>query len=257
MSTNEQDARTWQMRAATWELLAFSLRYPDEALADAVLSGEWDGAIDEIADAWGIEGVDSERAADSTMPCASAPASACTSTPASASVSASEDDEAHSVPSAVDAAAFLHILRAEATRLFIGAPKPEVSPYEGVLRAEADDVQALLFVNPHSMAVERFCHACGLASPEGANDPLDHVATECELLEYLAALESGIAALPDTLDEADLPEGSVAAAYRAFVVEHAAVWMPSFAEKVLAKTENPVYRKAARLLAAFATLEAR
>ncbi|MEI3231974.1 MAG: molecular chaperone TorD family protein [Gordonibacter pamelaeae] len=63
----------------------------------------------------------------------------------------------------------------------MGAPEPAVSPYEGVWRAADDGVQALLFVNPHSMEVERFMRACGLGRPEGTNEPLDHVATECEL----------------------------------------------------------------------------
>ncbi len=87
--------------------------------------------------------------------------------------------------------ALLGALRPEATRLFVGAPAPAVSPYEGVWRAADDGVQALLFVNPHSMEVERFMRACGLGRPEGTNEPLDHVATECELLEHLALRAAG------------------------------------------------------------------
>ena len=42
MQTNSNDERgVWQARAAMWELLAFSLRYPDAELAEAVASGEW------------------------------------------------------------------------------------------------------------------------------------------------------------------------------------------------------------------------
>lgn len=96
-------------------------------------------------------------------------------------------------------------LRPEATRLFVGAPEAACSPYEGVWRAKAEGVQPLLFVNPHSMAVERFCKACGLGRPEGTNEPLDAVWTELELLEYLA-----LRAAADAMDaaaEADVEAG--------------------------------------------------
>ena len=78
-------------------------------------------------------------------------------------------------------------LRPEATRLLVGAPEPACSPYEGVWAAKADGVQPFLFVSPRSMEVERFMKACGLGRPEGANEPLDHVAAECELLSWLAS----------------------------------------------------------------------
>ncbi|HJF63236.1 MAG TPA: molecular chaperone TorD family protein, partial [Gordonibacter urolithinfaciens] len=69
------------------------------------------------------------------------------------------------LPEGFGAGASAEGLRPEATRLFVGAPEPAVSPYEGVWRAADDGVQALLFVNPHSMEVERFMRACGLGRP--------------------------------------------------------------------------------------------
>ena len=95
------------------------------------------------------------------------------------------------LPEGFGAGASAEGLRPEATRLFVGAPEPAVSPYEGVWRAADDGVRALLFVNPHSMEVERFMRACGLGRPEGTNEPLDHVATECELMEHLALRAAG------------------------------------------------------------------
>lgn len=257
-------ADTWQARAAMCELLALSFRYPDDrTLADAVASGEWGEAADEIAGALGID-----------WTAAAAPGAA----------------EAAALP---DPAELQHELRAEATRLFVGAPKPVCSPYEGVWRAEADGVQPLLFVNPHSMAVERFCKACGLGRPEGTNEPLDAVWTELELLEYLAlraaadamdaAAEDDLAAggdgapteeqaeqykeIGDEIDEfdteddgpepgdvvasADLPGGSPEAAWDEFMADHAKVWMPQFAEACEADSRVPFYKQAASLLAAF------
>ncbi|OUO90839.1 molecular chaperone TorD [Gordonibacter sp. An230] len=141
-------------------------------------------------------------------------------------------------------------LRPEATRLFVGAPEPAVSPYEGVWRASDDGVQALLFVNPHSMAVERFMKSCGLGRPEGTNEPLDHVATECELLERLALRAAGAEPPEGAPADDGLPGGSPEAAHDAFLAEHALAWMPRFAEAVAAKTRIPFYRDAAAFLGA-------
>ena len=144
-------ADRWQARAAMCELLALSFRYPeDRVLADAIVSGEWGEAADEIAAALGI---------DWSVAMA----------PGAAEVAALDDP-----------AELQKSLRTEATRLFVGAPEAAASPYEGVWRAHAEGVQPLLFVNPHSMAVERFCKACGLGRPEGTNEPLDAVWTELE-----------------------------------------------------------------------------
>ena len=177
----------WGVRAAAWELAAFSFRCPGAELEGAVASGEWAAAAREIAGALGLalpEGL-------------------------------GEGLSGRSGPE--DA---LHALRPEATRLFVGAPEPAVSPYEGVWRAADDGVQALLFVNPHSMEVERFMRSCGLGRPEGA--------------------QAG----------SGLPGGSPAAAYGAFLEEHARAWMPRFADAVAAESRVPFYRDAAAFLGA-------
>ncbi len=216
MENMKVDADAWPVRAAAWELLALSFRYPDAVLVDAIVSGEWADAAVEIAAALGAplsEGFGSDLAD-------------------------------------ADPEAFLHTLRAEATRLFIGSPEPAASPYEGVHRAEADGVQALLFVNPHSMAVERFMKSCGLGRPEGTNEPLDHVATECEFLQLLCMLASGVPMPENTVDPVDLPTGSPEGAYATFMEEHAGVWMPGFAEQVQAESRVPFFRDAALLMKA-------
>ena len=187
--TNSIDGpKGWQARAAAWELAALSFRYPGAELAGAVASGEWAAAAREIAGALGLalpEGLGEGR-------------------------------PGRSGPGDV-----LHALRPEATRLFVGAPEPACSPYEGVWRAADDGVQALLFVNPHSMEVERFMRSCGLGRPEGTNEPLDHVSTECELLEHLALRAAGAEPPEGAPADADLPGGSPEAAYGAFLEEHA------------------------------------
>lgn len=154
------------------------------------------------------------------------------------------------LPEGFGAGASAEGLRPEATRLFVGAPEPAVSPYEGVWRAADDGVQALLFVNPHSMEVERFVRECGLGRPEGTNEPLDHVATECELMEHLALRAAGAEPPGGAPAGADLPGGSPEAAYGAFLEGHARTWMPRFADAVAAESRVPFYRDAAAFLGA-------
>ena len=216
--TNSIDGpKGWQARAAAWELAALSFRYPGAELTGAVASGEWAAAAREIAGALGLalpEGLGEGR-------------------------------PGRSGPGDV-----LHALRPEATRLFVGAPDPACSPYEGVWRAADDGVRALLFVNPHSMGVERFMRSCGLGRPEGTNEPLDHVSTECELLEHLALRAAGAEPPEGAPADADLPGGSPEAAYGAVLEEHARAWMPRFADAVAAESRVPFYRDAAAFLGA-------
>ncbi|HIY82950.1 TorD/DmsD family molecular chaperone [Rubneribacter sp.] len=208
-------AEAWQARAAACELLALSLRYPGEELVGIVSSGEWADAAREIAGALGL-----------ALPKGWA-------------------DDVRDVE--------LHALRAEATRLFVGAPQAACSPYEGMWRAQDDGVQPLMFVNPHTMAVERFCKACGLGQAKGgANDPLDHIATEFELLQYLASIEAGIAQPYEQGPDAEaFPGGGAGAAYDEFVADHLRTFAPRFAEKLEAEARVSYYRAVAQLLAAY------
>ncbi len=218
---NNVSTEIWALRAAACELLAFSLRYPTSELAGAVASGEWADAALEIAGTLELELPEGFEV--------------------DARVSMGEEPEA-----------LLHALRAEATHLFVGAPEPAVSPYEGVWRAADDGVQALLFVNPHSMAVERFCKSCGLGRPEGTNEPLDHAATELELMQHLAMRGAGMVELAEDIVAGDsLPGGSAQAAYEQFLADHALVWMPRFADATVQEARIPYFRAAAALLSGF------
>ena len=240
-STGAHDKTTWQVRATACELLAFSLRYPNDDLVQVISSGEWAEAALEIADALGAKLP--ENFSDN--------ANACTQMEDEQTIlpaqSTAEQSQRFDVTE--DTQALLHELRAEATRLFIGAPEPVCSPFEGVWRAKDDGVKALLFVNPHSMDVERFCKSCGLGRPEGTNEPLDHVATECELLQYLASLVAGIIERPDKAPENDtLPGVSAQAAYEMFLHDHALKWMPQFAEELCKNARHPFYIATGSLL---------
>lgn len=208
---SEAEAALWAVRASACELLAFSLRYPTEELNEVVVSGEWQDAAEEIAQALGVN---------------------------------LSDGWAEDV-SQTD----YHDMRAEATRLFVGSPMPECSPHEGYWRAQDDGVQPLMFVNPHTMEVERFCHTCGLGNPEGVNEPLDAISTEMELLEYLASLAAGmIEPVPTAPSLDELPGGSAIAAYDQFMAEHVMSFAPRFAEWLKTNAHTAYYRAVGGLL---------
>lgn len=246
---------SWQAKAALCELLALSLRYPERRLVEAVASGEWADAACELSEMLGMDppNVLAESGLHPVGPVGKkeeGPWPFDGDGELSSQAPASRGGDAS--PQRMDQGALLHALRAEATRLFVVAPNPAVSPYEGIWRAKDDGVQGLLFVNPHSMDVERFCASCGLGRPEGVNEPLDHIATELELLQYLASLAAGIAAPAEGgPSPSELPGGSPEAAYAQFLEEHLLVWAPRFAEVVEARARHPFYKAVAELLKAF------
>lgn len=213
-SDSNAQPNLWQTRAAVFELLALSFAYPTVDLSRAVVSGEWADAARELSATLGIAMPDGW---DEGL----------------ASYSGKDEDEA------------LHTLRVEATRLLVGAPEPVVWPYEGVWRAQDEGVKPLLYVNSHSMEVERIMKACGLGRPEGTNDPIDRVDTELEFMEWLCLAEAGLAR---PSDEARVPDGGWARTLDEFWGAHANVWMPRFSQSVMEKAKEPFYRSAARLL---------
>jgi len=216
----------WQARAVALELLSLSFRYPTPELADSIISGEWRAACIEL-----------EQAGCFLLP------------EGFADVELALDADGVAVK---DRDAFVRILRVEATRLFIGAPEPAVSPFEGVWRAVDDGVQPLLFANPHSIDVMQFLKSCGMGQPEGANEPLDHVATELEFMQYLAMLEAGIASPAESsVGVEDFPGGTAAAAYEHFLESHPKIWLGRFAASVEEQARLSFYRIAAQVLSAF------
>lgn len=201
----------WLARAAGWELLALAFRFPDEESAGAFAAGEWAAAAAEVSEALSLGWPPSPPCGLMTL-----------------------DD-----------------LRREHTRLFGGFPRPLVEPYEGRWRARRDGEVPLLVVNPHSMDVERFCRRCGLGRPEGLNEPLDHVATECELLMHLSSVAAGIAkpALPET----QMPGGGAQEAYASFLAEHGSAWFVEFADAVIREAKSSAYADAGSFLKALAS----
>lgn len=216
----------WTERAALCELLALSLRYPDAELVEAIISGEWEEAAREIAALLELDLPESFAQEGLAM-------------------GAEEPLD--------DAQALGRALRTEASRLFIGMPEAAVSPYESVWRANATGAQPMLFASASSVQVERFFAQCGLGRPDDTNEPLDHIATELELLMYIAAMASEPApSYEAAVLPADLPGGSSQAAWGRFFDEHVCVWSPQFSDALESQARLPFYRAVAQLLRAFA-----
>lgn len=212
----------WQMRATACELLSLAFSYPDERLAEAVAAGEFAEAAQEV---FGSLGASVE--------------------PATIDGLRMQGDARH----------VLHELRREHTRMFIGVPDAVCDPYESVWDAKARGIKPLLFVSSKSLEVERFFKSCGLGRPEGTNEPLDHVATELEALEYLASIEAGFDVVQSDMAPADLPCGSAAAAYEEFFMAHVSAWSIDFANAAIEYSDLAFYGSAAELLRVFVESE--
>ena len=220
-------ALAWRDKATICEFLAFTLRYPDAAFEEAVRSGEWTQTALEVAS------VLSGDAGVSRLKKALGEGEGQTFS----------DEALKHLDDCADA------LKAEATRLFIGAPTPVVQPYEGTFRIAAQGVgKPLMFVNMFCREVTAFFECCGIGSPEGVNEPLDHIATELTLLQYLASLEAGITRPLGNVEPDQLPGGSAAAAYIEFFDAHIASWAGDFSDALMVATDCAVYRAAAVLL---------
>lgn len=195
----------WLAKAALYEMLSMGLSLPTEKLAEPLAQGEFAAALAEALDACSIE------LGDAFEECGLA------------------------AYEGADAQKLFHALRTEYTRLFATPKRILVSPYAGVWHANKVGVQPVLFVNKESMGVERFMESCGIVRPEGAYEPLDHIGTEFEFLNYLCLQRSG---------SMDFPEGVHAPenAYETFYDGHISPWVHEFAHALTGQTEEPLYK---------------
>lgn len=201
---------TWFHKAALYELLAQSFLYTSEELANAVTNGEYAKALAEIAILNGIN----EEVAESSA----------------ANLSCYQSSR----PSLV-----FHALRREYTRLFIGSEAPLISPFGSMWKP--GNTLSLLFINKEAMAVKDAMSACGFGRLKGTNEPLDHIGTELEFLEYLCLLKTRAVEVPKGVL---LPDD----AFEAFYERHYADWAGVFAAKVRELSREPFFTEAATLL---------
>lgn len=223
--------QTWLHRSALLEMLSLSFAYPRERLSEAVVSGEFASALLELVGINGLtEKVASELGASSARREAGAIMRA-----GYQGMTAEKVEE---------------VLAAEYTRLFVGAPDAPIPPYEYDWTvddsADADDMAVGKNAHACEAEVVRCYREAGLNLPKGTGEPLDHIATELEFLQYLSRIKANVAA----------PDGAVHVAedaYERFLTEHLDRWASTFGSEVMRLTHEPFYRMAAAVLAAIAS----
>ncbi|MDR1358130.1 MAG: molecular chaperone TorD family protein [Coriobacteriales bacterium] len=223
----------WLYRASLYELLAQSFLYTTPALAEALTSGEYAEALSELLALNGIavpQSVDGNEY-ENKVEGKGESKDKSTVVKALLPYEGRASDEV------------LHELRRDYTRVFIGSKDPLVPPYGGAWYALERGLKPLLFVGKESLAVERFLRRCGVVQPEGTNEPLDHIASELEFLQYLCFLKAGAAAPPET---ADIDSGD----YATFYHDHFRWFAQRFADNAIKECRAPFFIAAAQVLLA-------
>ncbi len=172
------EAEQSMVRATAFELLSLMFLLPDGKLAEALASGEFGAACNEVSTAL----MEQSGCFAEGLP------------------------ELFSCYAGRNADEVLHEVRAEYTRLFVGEKLPIITPFAGIWAAQQQGQDGLLFVSKQSLEIERFMHCCGVAKdlPSGqANDPLDHFGTMCEFAKYLQLVCAGAVAVPEGFEVAD------------------------------------------------------
>jgi TorA maturation chaperone TorD len=93
------------------------------------------------------------------------------------------------------------------------------------------------------MDVERYLRKYGVGQAEGTNEPLDHIATMLEFLQYLALVNAQAILPPEGVD---IPED----AFRGFIEAYLVDWVGEFAQTVSTSTGEPLYQTMAQFLQA-------
>lgn len=161
----------WMVEATAFELLSLAFLLPTQDAAEALVSGEFANACEEVLEA---------------LECDS-----------------SEMDEIVSLLSnyrGAEADEVFHALRQEYTFLFVGEREPRITPFIGVWAAQERGQKGLLFVSQETVEIEHFMRDRGVAKNLAAgqvNDPVDHIGTVCEFLKYLCLVNAKAIQAPE------------------------------------------------------------
>lgn len=208
---------TWMQRATFYELLSLGFLMPSRQLAEALTSGEFAEAAEEVLKSLEVSKELGEQAASLLD-----------------SYHGRDTDEVY------------HEVLRDSTRLFVGEREPLITPYAGVHAAQERGQQGLLFVGKESMAIERFMKVHGVTKDlqaGQANDPLDHVGTVCEFLKYLCLVNA----------QAVVPVEGATIAEEDFEIFYRDLWgdYPMWcAGELLDKAKSDFYRGMANMLKA-------
>ncbi len=212
---NGKTPEEWMYEATAFELLSLAFLLPTKEAADALVSGEFADACEEVLGA--LECGSFEMGEIATL--------------------LSDYDSG-------DAEDVFHALRKEYTYLFVGEREPLITPFVGVWAAQERGQKGLLFVSKESVEIERFMRDRGVAKNLEAgqvNDPVDHVGTICEFLKYLCLANAKAIKVSEggVVEEGD---------YETFVCEHFASYARWFSDRVFEQARCPFYKAMALFL---------
>jgi TorA maturation chaperone TorD len=151
-------------------------------------------------------------------------------------------DEAARLAQGSTPADFLQQLKITYASLFLGPPKPLVQPYESLYRDFGEPGEAVLFVGPSALAVEKAYRDAGLALSPDVREPPDHIATEFEFLYYLCQQEIQGWQNADPVAARNWRQTE-----RQFIEEHLLQWARPFFQEVSRLSDSVFYRGLAEL----------
>lgn len=208
-------AENWMALSTAYELLSLGFLLPTKETAQALTSGEFSAACSEVCSSLQIDPSQKELMIDNLAEFLDA-----------------------------DCDQVLHEIRREYTRLFVGEKRPLITPYIGVWEAEQQGSDGLLFVSQGSVEVEHFMRHRGVAKNLDAgqtNDPLDHVGTVCEFMQYLCLVNAQAIKVADGFEVK--PDD-----YKEFLSKHFVAYASWFTDQVRSITRSSFYKAMALLL---------
>lgn len=210
-----QSAENWMALSTAYELLSLGLLVPSKETAQALVSGEFSEACSEICSSLGVDHSQAEMLLNTLH-----------------EFIGRDCEEVFSE------------IRREYTRLFVGEKKPPITPYIGLWETEKEGVEGLLFVSQGSIEIEHFMRDRGVAKDLAAgqtNDPVDHIGTVCEFLQYLCLVNARAVKTPDGFEVE--PDD-----YRNFLADYFAPYAYWLIRQISTTSRSSFYKAMALLL---------
>lgn len=129
-------------------------------------------------------------------------------------------------------------LAVEFARLFIGPRNPFAMPYASYYLSESKTMMSDVTIEVRKMYLD-----AGMAVKELYSLPDDHIAIELEFLQYLAER------IIELFEKRNREEASLLYEMQGnFLKDHFSKWVTSFADNIIASTNEDFYRGAAHML---------
>lgn len=169
--TKASSAEIWHNRAVAYELCAHGFLLPTRLLAEVLSSGEYQISCEEVLGQLGTSKQTVHVITDL--------------------MKAYQDRNVDEL---------FHELRQAYTMLFVGEKLPAFTPFVGIFSAQQRGEDGVLFLTKESLDIERIMKRCAVGKnvEEGqSNDPLDHIGSMCEFLEFLCLTYAQAITPPD------------------------------------------------------------